>query len=138
MVEVFPCYVSIGFARDVAEPWIDLLSGCEWGEVASALHTACHTDYGFSDEDCALFASRLLENIIICIENGDHLYFIEDNEEISSVQKKCKEKANFWLSGGYYASIAKDEEKKIVEQTLNSLPKWMFGGNLPGQEKENE
>lgn len=129
MVTVFPNYLSIDFIRDVAEHWIELMGGDEWGDSASSLHSACHTDYGFSDEDCALFATKLIENIIYSVEQGDVWNYVEDASDVAAVQKKCAEAVEYWLNGGNLGPGW--DKEKVVEKTLNSLPEWMFGGEIP-------
>jgi hypothetical protein len=131
-VIVKPAYVSIESVREICEPWIELWGGDEWGDVMRALHMASTTDYGFSDEDCALFTSKLIENLIIMKINwrdlGEDLwgygYSPEDGKKaVAETRRKCRVIRDTWLDGDTFNF---PERNKIVKETLDSLPKWLF------------
>lgn len=129
-VKVFPTYDSINAVRDICEPWIELWGGDEWGESMHWLHRACHTSYGFSDEDCALFASRLIENLLYAREwaedYGSGLWgygwdYEDGSKALSEVRSKCRELRDYWLKGGNISS-----HSDRARETIESMPSWLF------------
>lgn len=127
-VEVLPSYASIQCVRDICQEWINLWSGDEWGEGMQALHAACHTDYAFSDEDCALFASKLFENVETqkdWVENEGYQYDITKAGDASEVQAKCREVRDYWRQGGNLTDW--NPAIEAANKTINTIPGWVFG-----------
>lgn len=132
-VVVLPTYASIECVRDISEPWITLWSGDEWGEVMQSLHGACHTDYGFSDEDCALFASKLIENLEIMKRfwEGDNYglwgygYDSGDGgeEALAKARKEATERRDYWRKGG---NLNWEPAVTAANKTIDTLPTWLF------------
>lgn len=126
-VKVTPDYASISSVRDICEPWISQWGGDEWGESMANLHGACHTDYCFSDEDCALFASKLIENLEVMklwVDTEGQGYGFDEPVDIEAAQQQCREARDYWLKGGNIQSehcIAKAKE------TIDTMPGWLFG-----------
>jgi hypothetical protein len=120
-LEVTATYGSIEAARDICEPWIEM-EGTEWGESMRGLHSASHTSYGFSDEDCALFATKLIENLILAQE-----FFFEyyEKDEIEHAQKASNESRDYWLKGGNLGDWGNTKEDAKV--AINLFPEWVFG-----------
>lgn len=136
-VEVQPTYASIACVVDLCEPWIEIWSGDEWGESMDALARACHTDYGFSDEDCALFASKLFENLEaqkdwVLAEGYQYDFWEEDR--VSAAEEKCRELREYWKKGGNLT----DWEPAIqaANETLKVIPGWVFGEPRPKLQDE--
>lgn len=132
-IEVRPQYASINAVADICEPWIDLWGGDEWGESMSALHSACHTSYGFSDEDCALFASRLINNLIATAPDsyeysGGFWGYGWDGTDgraaLEQTRAKCQEAREYWLSGGNMGcwGTSAEDAKHVIDQ----MPSWLF------------
>jgi hypothetical protein len=124
-VKITPDYQSINAVTDICEPWIEIWSGDEWGESMSSLHSACHTSYGFSDEDCALLASVLIRNLEIMkewINNEGRLYGLHVPEDIAEAQEKSRNLREYWRDGGNLSYPTQS-----VTETIDSLPGWMFG-----------
>lgn len=120
-IKILPSYAAIESIRNICEPWIEM-EGTEWGEVMLGLHTASQTSYGFSDEDCALFASKLLENLNL----GEEFFFeYYDEEEIKFAQEGSRQSREYWLKGGNLGDWANtiEEAKSSIEQ----VPDWIFG-----------
>lgn len=127
-VKVTPDYASISCVAALCEPWIELWGGDEWGDSMRNLHGACHTDYGFSDEDCALFASKLFENLMIhkqWVDEEGHSYGFWQADDVESVQAECREIREYWAKGGNLT----DWEPAIqaAKATLETIPGWVFG-----------
>jgi hypothetical protein len=127
-VIVTPNYGSISAVRDIAMAWITIWSGDEWGESMHSLHSACHTDYGFSDEDCALFASRLIENLIeqkewIAVEGRS--YGCSDPESEAEAATECRRLRDYWREGGNITGW--EPVMAPARQTIDSMPAWLFG-----------
>lgn len=114
-------YGAIEAARDICEPWI-AMEGTEWGESMHGLHAAAQTSYGFSDEDCALFASKLVENLVVAHEDFFNYY---DEEEISQSQETSRKAREYWLKGGNLGDwgTTKDDAKSAIDL----FPSWIFG-----------
>lgn len=127
---VQPNYYSIEAVRNICEPWIQLWDGDEWGDSMWNLHGACHTSYGFSDEDCALFASKLLENLVSqkewAVDEGAD-YGFANQDEIAHVQLEARKQRDYWLNGG---NIQSDYAVQAATETISKLPKWLFEGEL--------
>lgn len=125
MLVVDPDYISSEFVRDVCEPWIKIWSGDEWGESMESLHSAAKTCYGFTDEDCALFATRLLANLIDqrewVIEDGINYGFAQP-VDIFYAQNRASGARDYWSRGGNLGRGAPN--------LLDSLPPWFYGGDL--------
>lgn len=134
-VVIKPEYSSIHCVADICEPWIELWGGDEWGESMRDLHGACHMDYGFSDEDCALFASKLIENLIFLKEDwidGDgydmwgYGYSAENGPiALEETYQRCRDLRDYWSEGGNLKSF--EPSKTVANETLDTLPKWLFG-----------
>lgn len=121
---VKPHYASIESIRDIIEPWIELHGGDEWGESMRDLHGAAKTSYGFSDEDCALFAEKLLENLELLVEyDGVGGPYERDPVDIEQARKEAREAREYWRGGGNIASYA-----DVAIETIDSLPTWLFEG----------
>lgn len=126
--QVPPNYASISFVADVCEPWIDLYGGDEWGESMEALHRACHTSYGFSDDDCALFASKLLENLVHqhqWMEEEGYQYGLVEPEDQQRTEERCRGIRAHWLDGGNFSGDA--VTMHLAEEVNKNLPSWLFG-----------
>jgi hypothetical protein len=125
---VQPDYSSISVVADICDEWIELWSGDEWGESMRSLHGACHTSYGFSNEDCALFANKLLENLCSqkewMDEEGDS-YGLYEPAHRTEVEKKCRELRDYWLKGGNLGAFGVEHGK--AKETIEKLPAWLFG-----------
>lgn len=128
VANIQPTYASIECVRDICEPWIQHWGGDEWGESMYSLHSAAHTSYGFSDEDCALFAAKLLENLCDqkewIVDEGKDYGFCEP-DEIAAVQAKCRELRDYWRKGGNLSSW--EPAVKAANTTVDTLPGWLFG-----------
>lgn len=126
-VRVTATYASINCVSDICEPWIELWGGDEWGESMSGLHAACHTSYGFSDEDCALFATKLIENLEYQREwaedNPDYSYW--GSERMAQAQARCRELREYWLKGGNLTNF--EPAVTAATNTLATMPSWLFG-----------
>ena len=122
-ISVVPRYGSISAIRDICEPWIDYWSGDEWGESMVNLHGAAKTSYGFSDEDCALFAGKLLENLIVAKEWADE--YKQDKGYKEKVQAEARGSRDYWLAGGNLGDwgTTKEDAKSVIDQ----MPAWLFG-----------
>lgn len=132
MITVEPGYVSVEAVRDIVKPWIVLWGGDEWGESMMDLLGAAKTCYGFSDEDCALFATKLLENLIWLKEDmvdsqGEPMWGYGwgrgGQEALDATRLEARKMRDHWLEGGNlndWRSAA--EGKKIIDQ----LPDWLF------------
>lgn len=124
MIEVNPSYGSIEPVREVCEVFMDLWSGDEWGESMAALHSAGHTDYGMSDEDCAVVTGMLLKYIIEqkgWMETEGRVACLWDQDEFEEAQKHCAEIRDRWLKEDF------EPTRKEAEEILAKLPDWMFG-----------
>jgi hypothetical protein len=88
-----------------------------------ALHRACHVDHGFSYEDCALFASKLLENLTAQYELTEY-YEDVNAPEYDEVRRLARIKRDYWLSGG---NLKDEASRRIAAKTLADLPDWLFG-----------
>ena len=129
-INVQPSYPSIKCVCDVVEPWIDLLGGDEWGDSMRSLHGACHTDYGFSDEDCALFASKLFENLEHMkttgwIDEDGPSYCLFTPDDVAATQQRCREIREYWRKGGNLGDFG--DTVKTATETLDQMPSWVFG-----------
>lgn len=124
---VQPNFVSINTVTNICEPWIELWGGDEWGESMSSLLSACHTSYGFSDEDCALFAQKLLDNLDSqhdwMLEEGYSYGFMEE-DDLARTRKEACEQRDYWLNGGNFSGD--EPSKKIAAETIATLPSWLF------------
>lgn len=123
---VKPHYASIQPARDLVEPWIDIWGGDEWGDSMRALHDAAHTNYGFSDEDCALFADRLLANLFqqkVWMDEEGVDYNLSSPESEAQARAECRKSRDYWLKGG---NLGDAETARIAKETMDQLPTWMF------------
>ena len=120
--EIRPQYGSIEAVRDIVEPWINL-EGTEWGDSMAGLHMAAHTSYGFSDEDCALFAQKLLENLMGAAEWLLDGYY--SDEELEGAREDARRARDYWLNGGNLGDwhTTKEDAKFVIDQ----MPGWMFG-----------
>lgn len=126
-VIITPQYASINAAADIAEPWIQLWSGDEWGESMTSLHGACHTSYGFTDEDCALFASKLWENLLAqknWVDTEGRTYGFWEPVQIAATQERCRELRDYWKQGG---NIKQEPYISAANETLDTIPAWVFG-----------
>ena len=130
---VTPAYASINAVADICEPWIELWGGDEWGESMLNLQGACHTNYGFSDEDCALFASKLIENLVTQREwmlyEGWAYGFMEP-DALESARKRCRELRDYWLQGG---NLKDERSAADAKATIDTMPTWLF--ETPEEEK---
>ena len=129
-VVVTPDYPSIQCIRDLVKPWIELLGGDEWGDSMRSLHSACHTDYGFSDEDCALFASKLFENLEHMktsgwIDEDGPSYCLFGSAEVAKTQERCREVREYWRKGGNLGDFG--PTIGVATKTLDTIPGWIFG-----------
>lgn len=127
---VLPNYASIQCVRDIAEPWIHLWGGSEWGESMEALRAACHTSYGFSDEDCALFAAKLLENLEVmkewALSEGGTFGFWEP-DAVAATQAEARQAREYWRKGG---NLTRWEPAiSAANKTIATLPVWLFEGD---------
>lgn len=146
MLDVKPSYGAINAVRDICLPWIRLHGGDEWGESMSALYSACHTNYGFTDEDCALFASKLYDNLISMVH-----WLIMDGEPpwgygydelngraaLAKTQDQAAEAREYWLKGGNLGDwgTTKDDAKAVIDQ----MPKWLFeDADIPEEHVRSE
>jgi hypothetical protein len=137
MIEVAPDYISIETVRNICEPWIDLWGGDEWGESMRDLHGACRTSHGFSDEDCALFATKLLENLISLKEEwidreGYGLWGYSYDDEngalaLAETRTNAREARDYWLKGGNLGDWAGSPTKAQV--VIAQMPSWLFEDN---------
>lgn len=123
-IRVIPKYGAIEAARDICEPWIHAWGGDEWGDSMYNLHGAAHTDYGFSDEDCALFAQKLIDNLIAARDNvleND----IATEQEMQLAAEEAAKQRDYWLAGGNLGDwgTTKSDAKSVIDQ----LPGWLFG-----------
>lgn len=132
-IEVKSNYGAINAVRDICEPWIEFHGGDEWGESMRDLHGACHTSYGFTDEDCALFAGKLYDNLLDMIRrlirDGEPPWGYGYDEEsgrlaLAETQAKAAKSRAYWLEGGNLGSWGStaDNAKHVIEQ----MPKWLF------------
>jgi hypothetical protein len=125
-VVVTPDYASINAVRGICEPWIELWGGDEWGESMLDLHGACHTDYGFVDEDCALFATRLVANLESqyewMIEEGYQYDFMQ-RDAVESVRVKCRKLRDHWLEGG---NLKSEYASAVAKATIDTMPTWLY------------
>lgn len=120
-------YIAISTLVECCEPWIDLWGGDEWGENMRNLAGACHTDYGFSDQDCALFAGKLLENLIAqkeWMDDEGRDYGLSEPDEEARVRAEAREKRDYWLKGGNLGDWADSPAK--AKAVVDKLPRWMF------------
>lgn len=124
MIKVPPRYPAIETIRDISEPWINIWSGDEWGESMSALHTACHPDYGFSNEDCAVMAQMLWDNLMSAKEWADD-YHDDEEATLEAIELAKIAKAD-WLEGGGHGGDAAELAKNCIDQ----MPGWVFGEDL--------
>lgn len=122
-------YSSIESVRDLLDPWIKHWSGDEWGESMRDLHGACHTSHGFTDEDCALFATRLLDNVIALhdqVDGGDlEGYGMYEQVDVEKIQKECRSIREYWAKGGNLTNF--QPAITNAQEQLLKMPKWMFG-----------
>lgn len=134
-VKVFPTYESINAVRDVCEPWIELWGGDEWGESMRDLHGACHTSYGFTDEDCALFASRLIENLIASApdsyEYGGGFWGygwddVNGRKALEQTRERAREARDEYLNPDKWPYTKYPEMYENIQETFNSMPSWLF------------
>ncbi len=132
-ITVKPEYVSINAVRDIAEPWIDLWGGDEWGESMRDALGASHTSYGFTDEDCATIAEILINNLIPMYDwahdygSGPWGYGwdAEDGERaVAETRKTAREARDYWLNGGNLGDWADGPVK--AKETIDQLPNWLF------------
>lgn len=127
-IKVLPSYASINAVVEICEPWIELWGGDEWGESMQNLAAACHTDYGFSDEDCALFASKLFENLEWqkrWVDEEGYAYGFKEPEDIKRVQEKAREVREYWRKGGNLTTWQPAID--AANETINTMPGWLFG-----------
>ena len=91
------------------------------------LHGACHTDYGFSNEDCALFAFKLIENLQIqwiwMLEEG-HNYGFMCPENLEATRIETKKRRDYWLAGGNLGDWG--PVKAQAKRTIDTMPEWLF------------
>ncbi len=129
-VKVQSNYPSIQCIRDLCEPWIDAWGGDEWGDSMYNLHGASHTDYGFSYEDCALFAFKLIENLeamkVWMDDEGRELGIFDPKEE-AEAQERCHTIRAYWLEGG---NLKSESARQRAKETLATVPGWLFGEEL--------
>ena len=88
----------------------------------SGLLAASHTSYGFSDEDCALFASKLIENLIIC---GEDLLDFYDRPQVEHAQGVARDAREYWLKGGNLGDWGSTKEDAAL--AIKLFPDWVFG-----------
>lgn len=125
-VIVKPDYASIQPVRDLIEPWLEIWGGDEWGDSMRALHAAAHVDYGFSDEDCALFANKLLEYLFsqkTWIDEEGKTYGLSTVEQEREAKAECRKTRDYWLNGG---NLGDKRTIATVRSTIKKLPDWMF------------
>lgn len=139
-LEVKPSYGAINAVRDICKPWITLHDGDEWGESMIDLYGACHTNHGFTDEDCALFAGKLYDNLIGMIHwlimDGEAPWGYGYDEEsgrraLAETQRQAAEAREYWLKGGNLGSWGTTaEDAKVV---IDQMPAWLFeDADIPG------
>ena len=124
-VLVTPEYVSIQCIRDICEPWLEIWGGDEWGDSMWNLHGAAHTSYGLSDQECAVIAKMLVDNVIIMkdwVDNEGSDYGFLDNFE--HARKESTQRRDYWLKGGNLGDWADGPAK--AKATIDTLPDWMF------------
>jgi hypothetical protein len=127
-VKVAPEYASIECVRNLCEPWLEIWGGDEWGESMRDLHGACHTSYGFSDEDCALFASKLFENLAAqkaWMDDEGKGYGLTTPEQNAEAAARCRELRDYWQKGGNLTDW--EPAVKAANETLDTVPAWVFG-----------
>lgn len=126
-IVIEPSYAAIQSVRDLCEVWIDLWGGDEWGDSMRALHAAAHTNYGFSDEDCALFTTRLLANLLdqkVWMDDEGRDYGLSNDEDEAAAQAECRKIRDYWLKGG---NLGDKQTANTAKATMEMLPSWMFG-----------
>jgi hypothetical protein len=132
-LKVPPKYGAINAVSDICLPWIELHGGDEWGESMLNLHRACHTNYGFTNEDCALFAGKLYDNLVnmvyYLVTDGEAPWGYGHDEEsgrraLAATQRQAREARDYWLSGGSPSSNETTmANAKIV---IDQMPRWLF------------
>ena len=115
-----PRFGQIETIRGICQPWITQWGGDEWGDSMYSLHAAAQTCYGLDDNDCAILAKMLIENIIsmhewVQVEGKDLGFWDPDN--VAATQSECRERRAYWLK------CAPEDATKV----LASVPRWMFG-----------
>lgn len=123
-----PGYVEINTVVNICSPWIALWSGDEWGESMRDLKGACHTSYGFVDEDCALFAERLYAYLLAQKEwvdaEGEGLGMWEP-EPVARTQAEARKRRDYWAKGGNLGDWADGPAK--AQAMIAQMPDWLFG-----------
>jgi hypothetical protein len=156
-IRVAPNYCAINAVRDIVEPWIELWGGDEWGESMRSAHSAAHTSYGFTDEDCAIFAEKLLENILFMKEfwdnNGEGLWGysfdeIDGARALADARAESTKARDYWLEGGNLKGdtgavdliaqlpewLFEDSEQKECDHDWRIVPNVLIPSNPPQQE----
>lgn len=127
-IKVEPDYISISAIADICEPWIEIWSGDEWGESLRAAHSATHTDYGLSDEDCATIAEIVVRNVIeqkVWMDEEGRDYELSSDELEATAAQEAREQRDYWLKGGNLGEWRGAPD--IAKRTIDQLPGWLFG-----------
>lgn len=125
-IHIAPEYSAISAVRDICEPWIEVWGGDEWGESMFSLHAAAHTSYGFDDEDCALFATRLYENLMsqkVWMDEDGEDYGLNEPEVRKQAQTVAAERREYWLKGG---NIPSEHSVAQATSVIEQMPAWLF------------
>lgn len=135
-ITVEPHYDCIQAVRSVCKPWIEMWSGDEWGESMRNALGACHTSYGFSDEDCAAIAEILINNLLPmyewAYEYSDGLWgYGWDGEEggakvLAKTRKEASKVREECLNRDQWPYTKYPESYDRVEKLFASMPSWLF------------
>jgi hypothetical protein len=130
-LEIDPSYGPVNAVRGICKPWIELQGGDEWGDSMFSLYQACHTNHGFDYEDCALFASKLYDNLMAMIywliRDGESPWGYGYDEEdgrlaLAETQGLAAEARDYWLNGGNLNEDYDGKAKSVIDQ----MPAWLF------------
>lgn len=137
---VTPNYASINGAVAVAEAWINLWSGDEWGEGMEKLAEAAKETDILGDEDCVTLVQLLWKNLQAARaefdEDAESVGMDRSDAEIAEAVKEAQGAATYWSNGGNLGQSLDGQYAKAGKATIDSLPAWATADHVPQGEDD--